>query len=90
MTPAIKANRHWNVDSVRTACIRNRLYTCGDCEDYEHMFSWVRRLYPDTDNIYFIAQDIAKHSDRQTISNVMYILENEAVTTTFEIDGKDE
>ncbi|MCD7811289.1 MAG: hypothetical protein LUG91_05485 [Ruminococcus sp.] len=88
MTPAIKANRQWSVSSVRKACIKNHLYTCGDNEDYEHMLDWVSQLYPDTENIYFIAQDIAKHSDRQTITNIMYILENEAVITTFEIDGE--
>lgn len=89
MTPNIKENRFWSVDSVVQACIRNELYTCGDSEEYEHMLSWVKRLYPNTENLYFIAKNIQQHSDMQTISNVMYILENEAVTTTFEIDGEE-
>lgn len=89
MTPNITTNRIWSVDSVRRACINNNLYTRGSNEDYEHMFSWVRRLYPNTENIYFISKDIYEHSKEQTVTNIMFILENEAVTTTFEIDGND-
>ena len=88
-TPNITTNRIWSVNSVRRACITNNLYTRGSNEDDEHMYSWVRRLYPNTENIYFIAKDIYEHSEEQTITNVMFILENEAVITTFEIDGDD-
>lgn len=87
MTPKIEEMRHWSVDSVRTACIRNSLYTRGDNEEYEHMFSWVKRLYPNEENLYFIAKDICVHSKDQTITNVMFILANEAVTYTFKIDS---
>ena len=41
-------------------------------------------------HLYTVACDIKEHSDDQTITNVMFILEREAVTTTFEIDGSDE
>ena len=41
-------------------------------------------------HLYTVACDIKEHSDGQTITNVMFILEREAVTTTFEIDGSDE
>ncbi len=85
-TPEIKEFKHWSEDAVRLACIKNGLYTCGSSEDYEHMLSWVRRLYPDTENLYFIAQDIVKHSDGETISNVMFILANQTVTTTFQVE----
>jgi len=88
-TPNITTRRSWSAGSVRAACIRHDLYTAGDTEDYDHMLSWVERLYPNTDNLYFIAEDIKKHSDEQTITNVMFILEREAVTTTFEIEGSD-
>ena len=54
------------------------------------MLNWVGRLYPNTENLYFIAEDIQKHSDDQTITNIMFCLEQEAVTTTFEIDGRDD
>ena len=89
-TPNIAVNRRWSGMSVRQTCIKHDLYTCGDNEDYEHMLNLVERLYPNTENLYFIAEDIQKHSKDQTITNVMYLLEKDAVTTTFEIDGRDD
>ena len=89
-TPNIAVNRRWSGMSVRQNCIKHDLYTCGDNENYEHMLNWVERLYPNTENLYFIAEDIQKHSKDQTITNVMYLLEKDAVTTTFEIDGRDD
>ena len=86
-TPKIEEKRIWSVESVRSACIKNNLYTRGDNDDYSHMLGWVRRLYPNEENLYFIAEDIQKHSKDQTITNVMFILANDAVTYTFEIDG---
>ena len=47
-------------------------------------------LQPTYENLYRLAKDICEHSEDQTITNVMFILEREAVTTTFEIDGSDE
>ena len=89
-TPNITANRLWSAGSVRHTCIKNHLYTAGDSEEYEHMLSWVDRLYPNTENLYFIAENIQKHSNGQSITNVMFLLEKDAVTTTFEIDGRDD
>ena len=89
-TPNIAVNLRWSGMSVRQTCIKHDLYTCGDNENYEHMLNWVERLYPNTENLYFIAEDIQKHSKDQTITNVMYLLEKDAVTTTFEIDGRDD
>ncbi|MCD7843628.1 MAG: hypothetical protein LUG17_03265 [Clostridiales bacterium] len=83
--PEIKEFKDWSVDDVREACIKNDLYTCGSIEDYEHMLDWVNRLYPNTENLYFIAQDIVKHSEDQTVSNVMFILANQTVTTIFQV-----
>lgn len=88
-TPEIKTTRKWSLGSVREACIKNNLYTCGDCEEYDHMLNWVERLYPSTENMYFIANDIVEHSEGQTISNVMFILEKDAINTFFEIDGEE-
>lgn len=88
-TPEIKITRKWSLKSVREACIKNNLYTCGDCEEYDHMLNWVERLYPSTENMYFIANDIVEHSEDQTISNVMFILEKDAINTFFEIDGEE-
>lgn len=90
MNPTITTNRRWSAMRVRETCIKHDLYTAGDCEDYEHMLDWVRRLYPNAENLYFIARDIQKHSHDQTITNIMFLLEQDAVVTTFEIDGQDD
>ena len=88
-TPNITVNRQWSASKVRQVCIDNDLYTCGDNEDYSNMLDCVRDSYPDTENLYLIAMDIQKHSKGQTITNIMYLLANHAVITTFEIEGDD-
>ena len=87
--PDITAKRFWSPESVRAACICNNLYTKGDNEEYSEMLRMVEVEPPTYDRIYIIATDICLHSEMQTVTNVMYILENEAVTTTFELDGND-
>lgn len=86
----IKARRFWSYDTVRSACIRNQLYESGTCEEYDKMLDMVKALEPTYENIYTVACDIKEHSDYQTITNIMFILEREAVITTFEVDGSDE
>ena len=86
---AITRNRRWGRDTVREACIRNDLYTCGDNEAYNKMLDMVERTAPTTKAMYLVAKDIQEHSFEQTITNVMFILEREAVITTFEINGSD-
>jgi len=87
--PAITRNRTWDRDTVRRACIANHLYTEGDNEAYSKMLDMVDRTEPTTKAMYLVAKDIQEHSFEQTITNVMFILEREAVITTFEIDGSD-
>ncbi len=87
---AITRNRIWGYETVRQACIRNDLYTRGDNEAYSKMLEFVEKVEPTTKAVYTVAKDIADHSKNQTITNVMYILENEAILTTFEIDGRDD
>lgn len=87
--PEITVNRKWTVQSVMDVCIQNQLYTRGDSEQYGSMLDRVRNLYPSTENLYLIAKDIYEHSKEQTITNVMFMLEKDAVITTFEIDGDD-
>lgn len=86
----VTRNRSWYADRVRQACIRNDLYTRGDNEAYNKMLDLVDRTEPTTKAMYLVAKDIFEHSREQTITNVMFILESEAVITTFEINGSDE
>jgi hypothetical protein len=54
------------------------------------MLNMADRTEPTTKAMYLVAKDIQEHSKDQTITNVMFILEREAVLTTFEINGSDE
>ena len=89
-TPDIKAIRRWSDDSVQAACIKNDLYTRGTYDQYDKMLKSADVLQPTVENLYRLAKDIKEHSEGQTITNVMFILERAAVTTIFEIDGSDE
>ena len=79
-----KEFRTWSNESVREACVNNNFYTRGNNEEYSHMLSWVERLYPNTENIQFIAENILEHSEDQTLSNIMFVLVNRAVTISYE------
>lgn len=90
--PYIETLRHWSSDDVRSMCCRNDLYTMGTIEEYCLMLKMVDLAAggPTTKNMYLIAKDICEHSEDQTITNIMYMLEREAVYVCFEIDGQDD
>ena len=81
----INVNRRWSAESIRNTCIRHGLYTRGTCEEYDRVLDWVSRINPSLENMVEIAVDIVNHSEDRTIEDVMAILENEAVRTSFEI-----
>lgn len=83
--PNIIVYRKWSVESVMEACQKNHLYTCGTNRQYRCMLDSVFFSDPTYENLYKIATDIVKHSEDQTVTNVMTILEKEAVTITFDI-----
>lgn len=88
--PDIKKTGRWTASSVRAACIRNDLYGNGSNIDYAAMLAEVDKIATPSDiGIWSIAKDIAEHSEDQTVTNVMFILANEAITYTFELDGND-
>lgn len=81
----------WTPLDVRTACVENYLYSEGTNEEYERMLQAIEKVQDPSDYmIYAVAKDIAEHSENQTITNVMFILANEAIKTTFMIDGRDD
>jgi len=84
--PKIKVNRQWSAARVRQVCVDNGLYTRGNNQQYEGMLDYVRDSYPDTESLYLVAMDILTHSDEQTVTNIMYLLEKGAVAMTFEIE----
>lgn len=88
MTPEIKVIRTWNSGTVRMACIDNKLYTKGTNKDYLHLMNQVWGHEPTDKQLYIVAKDIMEHSEDQTITNIMFLLEKYAVITTFEIEEK--
>ena len=90
VVPKIDTIRLWSPSRVREACVANMLYTRGDNEDYSILLEWVGTVSPTLGNLYLAAEDICEHSDGQSIENVMYILEKEAVVTVFDIEDEDE
>ena len=89
-TPNIKAESIWSMSDVRETCIKHNLYTRGDVRAYDKMLNRVEELEPDTNGLYEIAKDIQEHSEDQTISNIMFLLNRDAVRTFYQIDGEEE
>ena len=88
---AVVVNHWWSADDVRKMCISNDLYTCGDCSEYETMLNTVSatRNNPTLDVMFTVAKDIAEHSKRQTVENILFLLSRYAVMTTYETpDGE--
>ena len=89
--PEITRTPNWTPNHVRSACIANDLYTLGTNEEYEAMLSQVAKIPTPSDiGLYTIAKDIAEHSEGVTITNVMFILANDAIFYTFALDGRDD
>lgn len=89
--PPIIVYNKWSTGSVRETCIKHNLYTRGNNEEYQNMlFNMVDKMNPNPINIFKVADDICKHSEDQTVSNIMFLLANEAVKTFFEVKGVEE
>ena len=88
--PSIDAIRLWSPSKVREACITNNLYTRGDNEAYSLLLEWIGTVTPTLGNLYLAAEDICEHSTGNSIDNIMYILENEAVVTVYDIEDDDD
>ena len=73
--------RTLSASALRSLCIEHDWYTCGDNEEYEHLFSMLHNEYgvPEemtTDKLAEIAEDIMKHSEitDYTITTVMFAI----------------
>ena len=89
MTPKITEKKTWSWDDVRRARVKNNLYTSGTNEEYAAIAQIVTVTKPTTSSIYLVAKDICEHSVGQTVSNIMFILANETVTTTYKIEDEE-
>lgn len=72
----------FNIDTVkvRSLCIDNNYYTCGDCTAYNNMFTMCENATTPED-IKGIAKDIADHSNveddkQEFIDNIVFLILN--------------
>lgn len=79
--PKITTKRFWSAMDVRALCIKNDLYTRGDNEAYSDMLAYVSTNNPTTEDLYMVAKNICDHSKGQSVSNIMFMLENDVVKT---------
>ncbi len=79
----IKSEKFWSWNRVREMCIRENFYTCGDCDEYDAMLTKVRENAPTDEMIYEIAKDINDHTKGQTVTNIMFIIANDVVKTSY-------
>ena len=97
--------RRMSSSDVVQMCIRHNWYTHGTTKEYEKMLDFVsefRSEATDLEGLYFIARDIAKHSDlaeygcspceasSEAISTIMYALTNEATNLFYSIGDAEE
>lgn len=82
----MKEKRAISMYDVRQACITYNWYTCGDCEEYDKMLTYVNNIDVATlDEIETIATDIKEHSDTDyEIKSIMFVLINECCVTFVE------
>ncbi len=87
-TPKITAVRRWSMEDIVQMCIENNFYTQGDALAYSRMLQRVKVMEPTPEEIYKTASNILDYTDTnedQTVTNIMYFIENEIVRTSFEI-----
>lgn len=80
----IKEQKCWTWERLRNMCIKHNLYTLGDNEAYDNLFTSMP-IDPDTEAIYMVAKDISEHSEDKPIEHIMYLVANEVVRTYYEL-----
>lgn len=82
--PNIVERRYWDATSVMSVCIKYNFYTRGNSSEYQSMLIRVLNSEPTVEVLYDFASDILKHSREDlNLTNVMFILANEAVTLMY-------
>lgn len=79
----------WRSSDVRSLCIREGFYTCGDCVSYQSMLNFVDTHKPTKNNIYKVAADIYNHSnedDNWNVETIMFYIRREVVCTFYELE----
>lgn len=86
--PVLLTTRKWDAEGIRSMCVSHHFYMRGTVAQYTDMLNYVKENDPTPENIYNVANDILNYTDPnedQTVTNIMYIIENEVVRTSYEI-----
>lgn len=75
--------RSWNMHDLRSACISNNFYTGGTNEEYERLLLSLDELELTLENMQKVAEDILEHSEDQTLLNIMWVLGNQVIRTSY-------
>ena len=78
-------SRFWDMNDLRSACIRNDFYTCGNNEEYERLLLSIRKIEPSLENMQKVAEDILEHSEGQTLTNILWVLGNEVIRMSYRV-----
>lgn len=94
--------KQWSSSDVWQMCIKHDFYTCGNNAEYEKMLDFVSNNSYSLKNAYYVARDIAKHSDLTTygymlnstepevIEHILWAIGNEATNTFYAVDEDEE
>lgn len=90
----IVENSVFDTYDIRKMCIDRNLYTRGNSEDYSRMLKFAADADVTMENLFIIADDIAKHSNlkeygcgyRESVENFIYVLANECVVRNFSVE----
>lgn len=82
----IKENKHWSVTGLRDMCIRHNLYNRGTNEAYNNLLDSLMLREVTIQEMYEVAKNILEHTEDNTIENVMFLLNREAINTFYEIE----
>lgn len=92
----MKRFEHADTSDLRTVCIENNFYTCGNCEEYDNMFamfeSWneAKTESQKMQILQDVAEDILEHSSDEKIDegwnveSVSWVIFEKAITVFFE------
>ena len=92
MKHRIETERTWDMETVRTYCIKNQYYTCGTGKEYDSMLHFVESHKPTNNALFRVAKDIFEHSDENacSVTFIMYEMEREVIYTFFTVYEIDE
>lgn len=84
--PIITEEKQISSSSVRECCIKHDLYTSGSCREYDKMLNMADENEFSLRLLYDLAKDITEHSEDQTITSVMFLLNKDAVNTFYTVE----